>query len=147
MIPHRRLCQQLLQTLPNATEYSAQRIQTLNKPNSICICIFCNILHTLPLYYKIRVTRRILFTFHLIVFQARKWTPNEATSAAAANFVAGATASLVTQSVVVPIDVISQRLMVAGDPPTLGPVISCGDTQPNQGGYPAAASHGPKCRS
>ena len=41
-------------------------------------------------------------------------TGSEAGAAAAANFVAGGTASLVTQSVIVPVDVVSQRLMVAG---------------------------------
>ena len=35
-------------------------------------------------------------------------------SAAVQNFAGGAVASLVTQSVIVPIDVVSQRLMVAG---------------------------------
>ena len=42
-------------------------------------------------------------------------TGSEAGAAAAANFVAGGTASLVTQSVIVPVDVVSQRLMVAGE--------------------------------
>ena len=46
--------------------------------------------------------------------QAESATPNQATAAAAANFAAGGTASLITQTVIVPVDVISQRLMVAG---------------------------------
>lgn len=40
--------------------------------------------------------------------------PTPSAAAALANFVGGATASLITQSVVVPVDVVSQRLMVAG---------------------------------
>ena len=43
-----------------------------------------------------------------------RWAPNEAARAGLANSFAGAVASMVTQSVVVPIDVVSQRLMVAG---------------------------------
>jgi hypothetical protein len=43
-----------------------------------------------------------------------RWAPNEAARAGLANSFAGAFASMVTQSVIVPIDVVSQRLMVAG---------------------------------
>ena len=43
-----------------------------------------------------------------------QWAPNEAARAGLANSFAGAVASMVTQTVVVPIDVVSQRLMVAG---------------------------------
>ena len=46
--------------------------------------------------------------------QAEAVTPNQTTAAAAANFAAGGTASLITQSIIVPVDVISQRLMVLG---------------------------------
>lgn len=46
--------------------------------------------------------------------QAEAAAPNPATAAAAANFAAGGTASLITQSVIVPVDVVSQRIMVAG---------------------------------
>ena len=40
--------------------------------------------------------------------------PTEAVAAGLSNFCAGCTASLVTQSVIVPVDVVSQKLMVAG---------------------------------
>ena len=43
-----------------------------------------------------------------------RWAPNEAARAGLANSFAGAVASMVTQTVVVPIDVVSQRLMIAG---------------------------------
>lgn len=43
-----------------------------------------------------------------------RWAPNEAAKAGLASSLAGAVASMVTQSVIVPIDVVSQRLMVAG---------------------------------
>ena len=43
-----------------------------------------------------------------------RWAPNEAARAGMASSLAGAVASMVTQSVIVPIDVVSQRLMVAG---------------------------------
>ena len=43
---------------------------------------------------------------------AMRVSANETQAAGTANFLAGATASLVTQSIIVPIDVISQRLMV-----------------------------------
>lgn len=42
--------------------------------------------------------------------------PSEAAQAGLSNLFAGAVASLVTQSVIVPIDVVSQRLMVEGEP-------------------------------
>ena len=45
---------------------------------------------------------------------AQRVAPNEATAAGLSNFCAGAFASLVTQSVIVPVDVVSQKLMVAG---------------------------------
>lgn len=45
---------------------------------------------------------------------AARVAPSEAATAGLSNFFAGAVASLVTQSVIVPIDVVSQRLMVAG---------------------------------
>ena len=44
-----------------------------------------------------------------------RWAPNEAARAGMASSFAGAVASMVTQSVIVPIDVVSQRLMVAGE--------------------------------
>ena len=47
---------------------------------------------------------------------AQHVTPNEAAAAGLSNFCAGATASLITQSVIVPVDVVSQKLMVAGLP-------------------------------
>lgn len=49
-----------------------------------------------------------------------RWAPNEAARAGLANSFAGAVASMVTQSVIVPIDVVSQRLMVAGEQASLG---------------------------
>ena len=45
---------------------------------------------------------------------ASRVAPNEAAAAGLSNACAGALASLVTQSVIVPIDVVSQKLMVAG---------------------------------
>ncbi|EIE21419.1 putative mitochondrial carrier protein [Coccomyxa subellipsoidea C-169] len=47
---------------------------------------------------------------------AARIAPSEAGQAGLSNLFAGAVASLVTQSVIVPIDVVSQRLMVAGEP-------------------------------
>ena len=47
---------------------------------------------------------------------AARLAPSEAGQAGLSNLFAGAFASLVTQSVIVPIDVVSQRLMVAGEP-------------------------------
>lgn len=44
---------------------------------------------------------------------ASRFTSTEAQAAGVANFVAGATASCVTQTIVVPIDVVSQRQMIA----------------------------------
>ncbi len=49
---------------------------------------------------------------------------NETQAAGTANFVAGAVASLVTQSIIVPIDVVSQRLMVNDRPPQSNPTPS-----------------------
>lgn len=46
---------------------------------------------------------------------ASKLAPTASAASAMSNFAGGAFASLLTQSVVVPIDVVSQRLMVAGD--------------------------------
>lgn len=46
---------------------------------------------------------------------AARLAPSEAGQAGLSNLFAGAVASLVTQSVIVPIDVVSQRLMVAGE--------------------------------
>ena len=47
---------------------------------------------------------------------AARLAPSEAGQVGLSNLFAGAFASLVTQSVIVPIDVVSQRLMVAGEP-------------------------------
>lgn len=55
---------------------------------------------------------------------AARLAPSEAGQAGLSNLFAGATASLVTQSVIVPIDVISQRLMVAGEDPVEVPCNS-----------------------
>lgn len=46
--------------------------------------------------------------------EATRIAPTPSAASAISNFVGGALASLVTQSVVVPIDVVSQRLMIAG---------------------------------
>jgi solute carrier family 25 protein 44 len=54
---------------------------------------------------------------------AAQFAPSEAATAGFANFFAGAVASLVTQSVIVPIDVISQKLMVAGKPSHHSPAV------------------------
>ena len=55
---------------------------------------------------------------------AARIAPSEAGQAGLSNLFAGAVASLVTQSVIVPIDVVSQRLMVAGEPASgLGRII------------------------
>ena len=43
---------------------------------------------------------------------AERISANETQAAGTANFIAGASASLVTQSIIVPVDVISQRLMI-----------------------------------
>lgn len=43
---------------------------------------------------------------------AQSISSNETQAAGTANFIAGATASLLTQSIIVPVDVVSQRLMV-----------------------------------
>ena len=48
---------------------------------------------------------------------AQSISSNETQAAGTANFIAGATASLVTQSIIVPVDVVSQRLMVHDRPP------------------------------
>ncbi|KAL0052901.1 hypothetical protein WJX82_009508 [Trebouxia sp. C0006] len=47
---------------------------------------------------------------------ADRISANETQAAGAANFIAGAVASLVTQSIIVPVDVVSQRLMVNDRP-------------------------------
>ena len=47
---------------------------------------------------------------------AQSVSSNEAQAAGTANFIAGATASLLTQSIIVPVDVISQRLMIHDRP-------------------------------
>lgn len=47
---------------------------------------------------------------------ANRISANETQAAGAANFIAGAVASLVTQSIIVPVDVVSQRLMVNDRP-------------------------------
>lgn len=52
---------------------------------------------------------------------AQSVSSNEAQAAGTANFIAGAVASLVTQSIIVPVDVVSQRLMVHDRPPTANP--------------------------
>ncbi|KAK9794641.1 hypothetical protein WJX73_006445 [Symbiochloris irregularis] len=57
-------------------------------------------------------------------------TPNPTAAAAAANFAAGGTASLVTQCIIVPVDVISQRLMILG-----GTERSSGDRPPRLNGW------------
>ena len=51
--------------------------------------------------------------------QAELYSPSAPVASAITNFAGGAIASLVTQSVVVPIDVVSQRLMVAGKLPSI----------------------------
>ena len=52
---------------------------------------------------------------------ANSISSNEAQAAGVANFIAGATASLLTQSIIVPVDVVSQRLMVHDRPPSPAP--------------------------
>lgn len=49
---------------------------------------------------------------------ASRLAPTPSAASAMANFAGGAIASMVTQSVVVPLDVVSQRLMVAGESST-----------------------------
>lgn len=55
---------------------------------------------------------------------AQRVSSNETQAAGTANFIAGAVASLVTQSIIVPIDVISQRLMVNDRNPQAAPAPS-----------------------
>ncbi|CAL5228103.1 g11176 [Coccomyxa viridis] len=64
-----------------------------------------------------------------------RWAPNEAARAGMASSFAGAVASMVTQSVIVPIDVVSQRLMVAG-----GSVSAASAGGPNAAALAAEAS-------
>ena len=53
---------------------------------------------------------------------ASRLAPTASAASAMSNFAGGAFASLLTQSVVVPIDVVSQRLMVAGTPIKPSPI-------------------------
>lgn len=55
---------------------------------------------------------------------AERISSNETQAAGTANFFAGAVASLVTQSIIVPIDVVSQRLMVNDRSPQAAPTPS-----------------------
>ena len=55
---------------------------------------------------------------------AERISSNETQAAGTANFFAGAVASLVTQSIIVPVDVVSQRLMVNDHSPQAAPAPS-----------------------
>ena len=55
---------------------------------------------------------------------AEQVSSNETQAAGTANFIAGAVASLVTQSIIVPVDVVSQRLMVNDRSPQAAPAPS-----------------------
>lgn len=57
---------------------------------------------------------------------AERISSNETQAAGTANFFAGAVASLITQSIIVPVDVVSQRLMVNDRSPEAAPAASSG---------------------
>lgn len=59
---------------------------------------------------------------------AERISSNETQAAGTANFIAGAVASLVTQSILVPVDVVSQRLMVNDRKPQATPAPSGGSS-------------------
>ena len=62
---------------------------------------------------------------------AERISSNETQAAGTANFIAGAVASLVTQSIIVPVDVVSQRLMVNDRKPQAAPPPSGSSSSSN----------------
>lgn len=74
-----------------------------------------------------------------------RWDVAETTLAGAANFAGGACASLATQSVVVPIDVVSQRQMTYGQGTASAPSQASSPAQPgNPRAKPSDVHHPPK---